>query len=72
MAGGDEQKAQTRAYQCFEGGFNSTAEGDDPYIARCFPELDEVTFAAMTKLAAHHLPALYQALQPLAGEESHD
>ena len=72
MAGGDEQKAQTRAYQCFEGGFNSAAEGDDPYIARCFPELDEVTFAAMTKLAAHHLPALYQALQPLAGEESHD
>ena len=59
----DLDKAQKAAQNAFNDGWNTPGEGSDPYVTRCFPELDEVTLAAMSALAQQHMQPLLAYLE---------
>ena len=63
---GDEQKAAQKAQDAFNGGYHTVGEVSDPYVARCFPELDEATLMAMIPLALRHFSPLMAAREELA------
>lgn len=62
---GDEEKALRAARTSFEGGWQLMGEGEDPYIQRCFPALDEAVMSQLIALARTHLLPLYQALEEI-------
>ncbi|MFC3913847.1 exodeoxyribonuclease V subunit gamma [Pseudaeromonas sharmana] len=65
LAEGDSDAAATAARAQFNDGFDRPGEGADPYVRRCFPELDDATLEAMAALAECHLAPLSAHLQPL-------
>ncbi|MFM5820846.1 exodeoxyribonuclease V subunit gamma [Aeromonas sanarellii] len=57
--------ADKAALARFNGGYMVTGEGQDLYVARCFPELDDEVLAQLQGLAREHLTPLHQALEEL-------
>lgn len=57
--------ADKAALARFNGGYMMTGEGQDLYVARCFPELDDEVLAQLQGLAREHLTPLHQALEEL-------
>ncbi|MGS3144341.1 exodeoxyribonuclease V subunit gamma [Aeromonas sanarellii] len=57
--------ADKAALARFNGGYMVTGEGQDLYVARCFPELDDAVLAQLQGLAREHLTPLHQALEEL-------
>ncbi|QXW29263.1 exodeoxyribonuclease V subunit gamma [Aeromonas sanarellii] len=57
--------ADKAALARFNGGYMVTGEGQDVYVARCFPELDDEVLAQLQGLAREHLTPLHQALEEL-------
>ncbi|WP_323925134.1 exodeoxyribonuclease V subunit gamma [Aeromonas caviae] len=57
--------ADKAALSRFNGGYMVTGEGQDVYVARCFPELDDEVLAQLQGLAREHLTPLHQALEEL-------
>ncbi|MGS3139061.1 exodeoxyribonuclease V subunit gamma [Aeromonas sanarellii] len=57
--------ADKAALNRFNGGYMVTGEGQDVYVARCFPELDDEVLAQLQGLAREHLTPLHQALEEL-------
>lgn len=49
----------------FNGGWMVTGEGQDVYVARCFPELDEAVLSQLQALAREHLTPLFKTLEEL-------
>ncbi|MDP2562351.1 exodeoxyribonuclease V subunit gamma [Psychrobium sp. 1_MG-2023] len=68
----DDEKSVAKAHKAllsrFEGGFMMTGEGQDPYIARCFEQLDEQTISELITNAIDILLPLRQQLEELDGE----
>ncbi len=59
------EEADKAALARFNGGYMVTGEGQDVYVARCFPELDDEVLAQLQGLAREHLTPLHQALEEL-------
>ncbi|MEB6608666.1 exodeoxyribonuclease V subunit gamma [Aeromonas sanarellii] len=59
------EEADKAALARFNGGYMVTGEGQDLYVARCFPELDDEVLAQLQGLAREHLTPLHQALEEL-------
>lgn len=59
------EEADKAALARFNGGYMVTGEGQDVYVARCFPELDDEVLAQLQGLAREHLTTLHQALEEL-------
>ncbi|OSM51986.1 exodeoxyribonuclease V subunit gamma, partial [Aeromonas salmonicida subsp. salmonicida] len=57
--------ADKAALTRFNGGWMVTGEGQDVYVARCFPELDEAVLSQLQALAREHLPPLLKTLEEL-------
>ena len=57
--GGLEKKgpdeARSKARSAFTGGFSVSGEGEDLYVRRCFPQLDDTALDALGQLAERHL-----------------
>ncbi|MCH7372898.1 exodeoxyribonuclease V subunit gamma [Aeromonas sp. MR16] len=49
----------------FNGGYMVTGEGEDVYVARCFPELNDEVLTQLRALAREHLTALHDTLEAL-------
>ncbi|MGL5812683.1 MAG: exodeoxyribonuclease V subunit gamma [Aeromonas sp.] len=56
-----DKAAQTR----FLGGWQVMGEGQDVYVARCFPELNDEVLGQLQALAREHLTPLFNALEAL-------
>lgn len=59
------EAADKAALARFNGGYMVTGEGQDVYVARCFPELDDEVLAQLQALAREHLTPLIKALEEL-------
>ncbi len=59
------EAADKAALTRFNGGYMVTGEGQDPYVARCFPELDDEVLAQLQALAREHLTPLLNTLEEL-------
>lgn len=59
------EAADKAALARFNGGYMVTGEGEDVYVARCFPELDDEVLAQLQALAREHLTPLLKALEEL-------
>ncbi|WP_421179611.1 exodeoxyribonuclease V subunit gamma [Aeromonas enteropelogenes] len=59
------EAADKAALARFNGGYMVTGEGQDVYVARCFPELDDEVLAQLQALAREHLTPLLKALEEL-------
>ncbi|MCE9935818.1 exodeoxyribonuclease V subunit gamma [Aeromonas salmonicida] len=57
--------ADKAALTRFNGGWMVTGEGQDVYVARCFPELDEAVLSQLQALAREHLTPLLKTLEEL-------
>ncbi|HDN9016993.1 TPA: exodeoxyribonuclease V subunit gamma [Aeromonas salmonicida] len=57
--------ADKAALTRFNGGWMMTGEGQDVYVARCFPELDETVLSQLQALAREHLTPLLKTLEEL-------
>lgn len=57
--------ADKAALTRFNGGYMAKGEGEDAYVARCFPELDEAVLAQLQALAREHLTPLLKSLEEL-------
>ncbi|MDM5129120.1 exodeoxyribonuclease V subunit gamma [Aeromonas salmonicida] len=57
--------ADKAALTRFNGGWMVTGEGQDVYVARCFPELDEAVLSQLQALAREHLTPLFKTLEEL-------
>ncbi len=57
--------ADKAALTRFNGGYMAIGEGQDPYVARCFPELNEVVMSQLQALAREHLSPLLHTLEEL-------
>ncbi|MNR61085.1 exonuclease V subunit gamma [compost metagenome] len=49
----------------FNGGYMVTGEGEDVYVARCFPELNDEVLTQLRALAREHLTPLHNNLEAL-------
>lgn len=62
----DKPEAADKAAQSrFNGGWQLIGEGQDAYVARCFPELNDEVLTQLQALAREHLSPLLQALEEL-------
>ena len=59
------EAADKAALTRFNGGYMVTGEGQDPYVARCFPELDDAVLDQLQALAREHLTPLLKTLEEL-------
>lgn len=59
----DPDKAINSLREGFSGTYQVGGDVDDPYVARCFPELDEELVSRMTTLAEQHLLPIRQAME---------
>ena len=59
------EAADKAALTRFNGGYMAKGEGEDAYVARCFPELDEAVLAQLQALAREHLTPLLKSLEEL-------
>lgn len=59
------EAANKAALTRFNGGYMVTGEGEDAYVARCFPELDDAVLSQLQALAREHLTPLYHRLEVL-------
>ncbi|WP_049048078.1 exodeoxyribonuclease V subunit gamma [Aeromonas hydrophila] len=59
------EAADKAALTRFNGGYMAKGEGEDAYVARCFPELDEAVLAQLQALAREHLTPLLNSLEEL-------
>ncbi|WP_017410789.1 exodeoxyribonuclease V subunit gamma [Aeromonas hydrophila] len=59
------EAADKAALTRFNGGYMAKGEGEDAYVARCFPELDEAVLAQLQTLAREHLTPLLKSLEEL-------
>ncbi|MDM5125108.1 exodeoxyribonuclease V subunit gamma [Aeromonas rivipollensis] len=57
------EAADKAALTRFNGGYMVTGEGQDPYVARCFPELDDAVLGQLQALAREHLTPLLTTLE---------
>lgn len=57
--------ADKAALNRFQGGYMVTGEGEDVYVARCFPELNDEVLGQLRDLAREHLSPLSDALEGL-------
>jgi exodeoxyribonuclease V gamma subunit len=57
--------ADKAALSRFNGGWMINGEGEDPYVARCFPELNDAVLTQLQELAREHLTPLHQTLEEL-------
>ena len=61
--------ADKAAFDCFHtsgyGNQKRRGEGQDPYVARCFPELDDAVLGQLQALAREHLTPLLTTLEEL-------
>lgn len=57
--------ADKAALTRFNGGWMVSGEGQDVYVARCFPELDEAVLSQLQALAREHLTPLLKTLEEL-------
>ncbi|MDF2411503.1 exodeoxyribonuclease V subunit gamma [Aeromonas sp. 2HA2] len=57
--------ADKAALTRFNGGWMVTGEGQDVYVVRCFPELDEAVLSQLQALAREHLTPLLKTLEEL-------
>lgn len=60
------EAADKAALTCFNGGWMLIGEGQDPYVARCFPELDDAVLRQLQKLARQYMTPLLNTLEELA------
>lgn len=59
------EAADKAALARFQGGWQLIGEGEDPYVARCFPALDEEVLTQLQALAREHLTPLLNCLEEL-------
>ena len=59
------EAADKAALTRFNGGWMINGEGQDPYVARCFPELDDEVLGQLQALAREHLTPLLKTLEEL-------
>ncbi|WP_429166941.1 exodeoxyribonuclease V subunit gamma [Aeromonas rivipollensis] len=59
------EAADKAALTRFNGGYMVTGEGQDVYVARCFPELDDAVLGQLQALAREHLTPLLKTLEEL-------
>ncbi|MNR59430.1 exonuclease V subunit gamma [compost metagenome] len=59
------EAADKAALTRFNGGWMINGEGADPYVARCFPELDDEVLGQLQALAREHLTPLLKTLEEL-------
>ncbi|WP_270828469.1 exodeoxyribonuclease V subunit gamma [Aeromonas sp. Y318-1] len=59
------EAADKAALTRFNGGYMAKGEGEDAYVARCFPELDEAVLAQLQAMAREHLTPLLKSLEEL-------
>ncbi|MGU5582240.1 exodeoxyribonuclease V subunit gamma [Aeromonas hydrophila] len=59
------EAADKAALTRFNSGYMAKGEGEDAYVARCFPELDEAVLAQLQALAREHLTPLLKSLEEL-------
>ncbi|HHQ4448868.1 TPA: exodeoxyribonuclease V subunit gamma, partial [Aeromonas hydrophila] len=57
------EAADKAALTRFNGGWMINGEGQDVYVARCFPELDEAVLAQLQTLAREHLTPLLTTME---------
>ncbi|WP_421189575.1 exodeoxyribonuclease V subunit gamma [Aeromonas enteropelogenes] len=57
------EAADKAALARFNGGYMVTGEGQDVYVARCFPELDDEVLAQLQALAREHLTPLLTTME---------
>ena len=57
------EEADKAALARFNGGYMVTGEGQDPYVARCFPELDDAVLGQLQALAREHLTPLLTTME---------
>lgn len=57
------EAADKAALARFNGGYMVTGEGQDVYVARCFPELDDEVLAQLQALAREHLTSLLTTME---------
>lgn len=63
LGGGEPDAVAQAARQQFNDGYDRPGEGADPYVRRCYPELDDATLAALIQLTERHLAPLAAHLQ---------
>jgi exodeoxyribonuclease V gamma subunit len=59
------EAADKAALTRFQGGWQLQGEGEDPYVARCFPALDDEVLSQLHALAREHLTPLLSTLEEL-------